>query len=221
MDETRKLLEEIDAVLSSYESFCERHDVGGVGLVAPQTNIAGRTLMTRAEAAIERIAPKSSYATNAKRAWDFHGGVESQLVVMIGSLMALRDDLAANSLRAISELLNANTFSDFLEMASELLGSGYKDAAAVIAGTVQEQHLRALATKHGVSTRRGKKAVAADTVNANLVKALVYSKTTQKQVTANLGIRNDAAHGDYGNYTGNDVKSLIERVSSMIVDFPA
>jgi len=45
-------------------------------------------------------------------------------------------------------------FSDLLEIARELHGSGYEDAAAVQAGTALELHLRLLAEKHNIEIVR-------------------------------------------------------------------
>jgi hypothetical protein len=61
-----------------------------------------------------------------------------------GVLRALRADYEAGRLQSFQELVHADLFSDFLEMAEYFLQEGYKDPAAVIAGGVLEQHLRKL-----------------------------------------------------------------------------
>ncbi|MDX6610131.1 MAG: hypothetical protein QOF85_2056 [Solirubrobacterales bacterium] len=87
-------------------------------------------------------------------------------------------------------------FADFLEMANHLLGEGYKDAAAVIAGSTLEGHLRTLAEKLGLPTSNDVgEPLKAARLNEDLRKAEAYEKNDQKAVTAWLGIRNDAAHG--------------------------
>ena len=48
------------------------------------------------------------------------------------------------------ELVHSDLFADMLEAAEYLLGEGYKDPAAVMAGGVLEQRLRELCRKHGV-----------------------------------------------------------------------
>ena len=53
---------------------------------------------------------------------------------------------------SLAALAHAEVFADFLEMAQHLLDVGYKDAAAVIAGSALEAHLRQLAVKTGVDT---------------------------------------------------------------------
>jgi len=61
----------------------------------------------------------------------------------------------------------------------------------------------------------------ADTLNADLKKAGLYSALEQKQITAWLGIRNSAAHGDYGDYDETSVKGLIEGIRNFTGKYPA
>ena len=89
-------------------------------------------------------------------------------------------------------------------MAAYLVGDGYKDAAAVMAGGVLEEHLRKLCGKFGCVLPAKPKL---DAMNADLAKVTAYSKNDQKQVTAWAGIRNDAAHGDYGKYGEGEVRA--------------
>ena len=95
-------------------------------------------------------------------------------------------------------------------MSTELLQKGFKDAAAVLCGSVLESHLRLLCSKHGVPTATASGAPKkADVMNADLVKAAVYNKLQQKQVTADLGIRNSAAHGKYDEHASGDVTGML------------
>jgi hypothetical protein len=118
-----------------------------------------------------------------------------------GILGALRGDYDAGRLQSFEELIHADLFSDFLEMAEYFLVEGYKDPAAVIAGGVLEEHLRKLCGKHGVTIPAKPKL---DMMNADLAKAGAYNKNDQKHVTAWAGLRNDAAHGNYGNGNSPD-----------------
>jgi hypothetical protein len=70
-------------------------------------------------------------------------------------------------------------------MASELHEKGYKDPAAVIAGSVLEEHLRKLATKHEIMVEKPSgEPKKADALNADLTREELYSKLEQKNVTA-------------------------------------
>jgi hypothetical protein len=143
-----------------------------------------------------------------------------------GALKALRNDIKSGYLVSVQELIHADIFSDFLEMAEHLLNEGYKDPAAVLVGGVLEEHLRKLCNKNNVSTEittssgdlRPKKA---DRMNADLAKASVYSKLDQKNVTAWLDLRNKAAHGQYSSYAKEQVALFITGIRDFITRNPA
>ena len=70
----------------------------------------------------------------------------------IGILTAARDELAGGWFHTAKGLVAAEIFTDFLEMADHLLDQDYKDAAAVMIGSVLEEHLRQLAALREVDT---------------------------------------------------------------------
>lgn len=177
--------------------------------------------VVRAQAAIDRLTlPGSTYATFASQNSQNPSFV--RLPILAGTLVGLRADLEADYLSSVSELLHADAFSDFLGMAEELLVKGYKDAAAVLAGSVLESHLRNLCKKHGVATMVvSGKPKKADVMNADLVKSGVYNTLEQKGVTADLGLRNSAAHGAYGDYNEEQVRNLIRDIGQFVVRNPA
>jgi hypothetical protein len=140
----------------------------------------------------------------------------STLTHLVGVLVALRSDIEAGYVRTLEELVHADVFADFLEMATELQNKGYKDAAAVVAGSTLEEHLRTLSAKHGLTVNKDdgspKKA---DLLNAELAdraKGDAYNKLVQKQVTAWLDLRNKAAHGQYGEYEHPQVAAMISGI---------
>ena len=100
------------------------------------------------------------------------------------------------------------------------MDSGYKDAAAVIAGSALEARLRQLAKKLGVSTDhitpQGSAPKKADGLNADLPRATAYSVLDQKNVTAWRDLRNKAAHGEYGEYTKEQVGLMIGSAQDFI-----
>jgi hypothetical protein len=128
-------------------------------------------------------------------------------------LQALRADYKAGYLQTVQELVHANVFSDFLDMASYLHEQGYKDPAAVIAGSVLEEHL---SQKHQIPTEEKGKARKAEMLNQDLRNNNVYNPLEQKNVTAWLDLRNKAAHGDYDQYDLQQVSSLIDNVRAFI-----
>lgn len=102
-------------------------------------------------------------------------------------------------------------------MGEYLLQEGYKDAAAVIIGSVLENGLRKLAKQNDVAvvTESGKQ-LTIDPLNTELAKREVYSKLTQKQITSWAHIRNKAAHGEFGEYNREDVQSMLSFVQTFI-----
>ncbi len=148
----------------------------------------------------------TSYASDAERG--------------ISILEAIRSELAGGWLFSIKGLVAAELYSDFLDQAEHLLAQGYKDAAAVMIGSVLEEHLRQLSIKMSLPTtdERDGKVVPrkADRLSSELAKAGAYSALDAKQVTAWLGLRNDAAHGKYAGYTKEQVKNLLSGVLEFI-----
>jgi hypothetical protein len=168
--------------------------------------------------AIRRLAPSGSiYADNVQAHERFLTSgviaISIALEPVRGMLLALRNDYAAGYLRSVVELVHADVFADFLDMADYLIQQGYKDPAAVVAGSVLEGHLRNLCDKRGVAVVKAdgtpKKA---DALNSDLTMAGAYSKLDQKSVTAWLDLRNKAAHGKYSEYTQEQVALMIQAV---------
>src|SRR5687768_3983667 len=134
----------------------------------------------------------------------------------LGILSAARAELAGGWFRTTRGLVSAEIFGDFLEMAEHLLAEHYKDAAAVIAGSSLEEHLRQLASSLNVAVTftKGNDVIPtkADTLNADLAGAGAYSKLDQKSITAWLDLRNKAAHGKYGEYDEAQVRLMTEGI---------
>jgi hypothetical protein len=215
---------QIDGLLAEIEPHIQAQggSMGGAKAryVAPEPNRAA--MKARAAAAIERLAPPGSrYVTEAANE-RVAGLVPAYAVVALaGILGALRADYKAGYLRSIEGLIHADLFADFLEMSEELLRNKYKDAAAVIAGSVLEEHLRKLAGQHGIAVERNGRPLKAATVNDHLAAGSVYNKLAQKSVTAWLDLRNNAAHGHYGEYDGPQVEGMIRDVRGFMERNPA
>jgi len=184
-------------------------------------------MITLARAAIERYAGhNSAYVRQGeeilKRAQTLDG---NKMVLLAGVAESLKVDIEAGHLATIEQLVHGDIFDDYLEMASYLLKGNYKDAAAVIAGSTLEQHLRQLSVKHGVVTQTagagGLLRTKADTLNADLVRVSAYSKLDQKNITAWLDLRNCAAHGQYDAYSADQVALLIDGIRDFITRHPA
>ena len=139
-------------------------------------------------------------------------------------LQAVRDEIAGGWLFTIQSLVAAELFADFLTMAEHLLETGYKDPAAVMAGSVLEEHLRQLSLKNSLPLEDERDGALvprkADRLNAELAKANIYSKLDQKLVTAWLDLRNNAAHGKYDTYALEQVRQMIQGIIEFMARKP-
>jgi len=187
------------------------------------SNIQVRDIQTRCLAAIERGAGRQSIYFQRATSIDQqrNSSIWEHLAEQIGIAKSLLSDIQNGYIKSLEELIHADMFADFLEMASYLVNSGYKDPAAVITGATLESHLRSLCAKHGLPTDNNGSPKKADALNADLAKFKSYSKIDQKSVTAWLGIRNDAAHGNYTAYNQDQVVLLISGVRDFIARNPA
>ena len=166
--------------------------------------------------AVTGIAPKSIYATNVNQV-EFASGKAAVA-------KALLADLKDGHFNDLHDLAHAELFSDFSDMAKELLSNGYRIAAAVVVGSSNESHLRQLAQKHGVAvTGANGKPLNGGALNDELAKAQVYDKNVQKQILAWQGIRNDAAHGQKkdGDFTDTQIQTMIDGIRDFMARFPA
>jgi hypothetical protein len=215
-----KQLQSVLKDFASMQAKAQHHDLSDL----PKSD--RQALVTRAVAAVHRIAGRqSSYAQEVERLMTALPQLHEHTSSVIGVAKALLDDMTAGYTKSLVEIVHGDIFGDFLEMAEYLCESNYKDAAAVIAGSTLESHLRELCRKAGVSVEvaRGKDMVPkkADSMNSDLASALVYSKLEQKNVTAWLGLRNNAAHGKYTEYDQKQVMGLISGVRDFITRNPA
>lgn len=80
-------------------------------------------------------------------------GFRSKVEAGLGILRALREDIIGGYLRTFTSLVQADVFTDFLDMAQHLLESGYKDTAALLTGSVLEEGLRRIAMSRNINVK--------------------------------------------------------------------
>jgi hypothetical protein len=216
-------LKQIDDILKDYNAIKAKSrfdDFSG-----PEVGIDEiSSIITKSKAAVTRITgEKSEYYKDIdailKRTniWD-----GKKVSYIIGIISALKSDLQNDFLKSLSDIIQSEVFSDYLEMAEHLLNEGYKDPAAVLIGSTLETHLRELCKANGIDTeflnsKRNLTPKKADSMNTDLAKANVYTGAYQKQVLAWLSIRNSAAHGKYTDYTNEEIKLMLQGVRQFIL----
>jgi hypothetical protein len=138
----------------------------------------------------------------------------------INILQTLRHEIEQGWLLSFKQLVTAEVFSDFLEMSKYFLDEGYKDPAAVMIGSVLEEHLRQLCNNNGIDLfyLKGDDQIPkkANSLNIDLAKDKVYEKLDHKSVTAWLDLRNSAAHGKYNEYTIEQVELMYQGVLNFV-----
>lgn len=218
-------ISQLDDIINTAKSLSEQSKYGDLSDI---NGYEASKLLAKARAAVVRISGKDSvYSQQINEAVENYGPSRPITIPIFGGIAgALKEDILAGYLITLQELVHSELFADFLEMADHLLNEGYKDAAAVIAGSSLEVHLNQLCEKHDIdiklTTAKGdfipKKA---DRLNADLTKKGVFSKLDQKSITAWLDLRNKAAHGKYDEYAAQQVSLMITGVREFIIRIPA
>ncbi len=152
---------------------------------------------------------------------EYSGGNVSGIQTNLEILSAIRQEVEGRWLFDLKDLITAELFTDFLEMAKHLLEKGYKDAAAVIVGSTLENHLRQLCSANSIDTdiknNRGRLIPKkADLLNSELAKNGVYNRLNLKNITAWLDLRNNAAHGKYDEYSHEHVSLMLSGVMNFV-----
>ena len=151
-----------------------------------------------------------SSALSTNNFYYLHSEWNAHFSQVVGVARAIKHDLDNGLLVQFKALVQADVFADFLEMGEYLLQEGYKDAAAVIIGSVLEDGLRKLAEANGIPLMQTSgKPMTIDPLNVELAKQDVYSKLVQKQITSWAHIRNKAAHGEFGEYNKEQVQMML------------
>lgn len=214
------ILAEMDAALLRYEECKGLHYYweGQRRCLNLPTDVAGE-IVSRLEGVLRRYANSDTYAEIARGRVLPESGDGEYVQALAGVVRTLRAEYAGGYLRTIQDRIRSDVFSDTLERAEYLVADeGLKDPAAVLVGSVLEQHLRKLCDKHAVTLPDR---ATIDPMNAALVKAKVYGKNEQKQITAWAGVRNSAAHGTFTEFTADQVKLMIQGVRLFLATYPA
>ncbi|MCZ8214812.1 MAG: hypothetical protein O9262_01160 [Cyclobacteriaceae bacterium] len=135
-------------------------------------------------------------------------------------LKAIKYEVDNGYLISVRGLISGKIFTDFLEMSQYLLNENYKDAAAVMIGSVLEEHLRELCLRNSIPIEIEKDGKMipkkADRLNSDLYSGGVIVKLDNKNVTGWFEVRNNAAHGKYDQYNLEQVRIMESGVSEFI-----
>lgn len=130
-------------------------------------------------------------------------------------LEALSADVAAGYLRRQAELIAAEVFGDFLDMAQHLLDAGYHVASASPIGAVLEDGLRRLARRHHLKVGPSDDISA---LNNRLASKDIDTNLVRKQGDLWSATRNAADHGEFGEVKPENVREMQAGVVRCLVE---
>jgi hypothetical protein len=133
-----------------------------------------------------------------------------------GVLQAAHRDFEGGYLFDLRSLVAADLLGDFIDQAETLVKEGYHVPAASLAGAVLEDTLRKLCHKNNILVPERTKI---DKLNADLARAVVYSKLVQKRITALADIRNNADHGHFDKFSSDDVEDMVKWLRRFTADY--
>ena len=139
-------------------------------------------------------------------------------ISLAGGLAIIRaatNDDSKSYLVETRKLVRAEVFSDLLEQSEHLLGQGYYQAAAVLAGGVLEDSLRRLCHRKGIGISVTPKL---DGMNADLTKKGVYSVLVKKRITWLADLRNKPANGLWSEFNKADVERMLPEIRNFVTD---
>lgn len=165
---------------------------------------------TRTIAALEQIVGPNHVYTKQFAVRVRSSTSTSSKPIGIAILQSLHDDIQNGYFRQVSDLITAEVFSDFLEMADHLLQNSYKDPAASLCGSVLEDGRRRLVAKtEGITVSKGDDL---SSLKEKLYGKRVFNNIVRQQVTSWTSLRNEADHGNFASYNADQVRVMIDGV---------
>lgn len=131
-------------------------------------------------------------------------------------LKAAKEDIEGGYLKKLEDLVAADIFTDFLEMAEYLLEQGYKDSAASLIGAVLEDGLRKIAKKNDI-TLKIKENISS--LNQKIADAKIYNRLVHKQVEVWNEIRDNADHAKFSEYNADSVRGMCSDVRHFLGEY--
>lgn len=142
----------------------------------------------------------------------------------LAQLKGIRDDFVNGFLDDLGERIEAEIAADYMGQAEQLLCEGQSGQcdhvpAAVLAGAVLENALRKLCGRQSPTIATAKpngQPLTLDPLIVALKKADVIKQTEAVQLSAWAHIRNKAAHGEFDQFTREQVSSMMAGVRDFL-----
>jgi hypothetical protein len=151
-----------------------------------------------------------SFESEVQRSYENHVGKG------IGILKAVKEDVIGGYLINIKTLISAEIFANFIEMAEHLIEDDYKDAAALLCGAALENGLKKIAEKNNIKLKQDENL---NSLNKKCSDANLYNRLVQKRIHIWIDIRNNSAHGNFKDYSKEDVLEMIKGVRDFLIEY--
>lgn len=171
---------------------------------------------------LERILPKRSSLTDVLEQMRKARPGESVLTWTKAQLRAIREEIDHGLLDELSDEIEAEIAANYMGQAEDLLGEATTQAyvpAAVLAGAVLERYLRELCAKQSPpvdTVGANGKPKTLEPLIADLTKAGAFNATRAALLRGWAAIRNRAAHGEWDQFTREDVEGMVRGVRQVV-----
>ncbi|MDP3972973.1 MAG: hypothetical protein Q8P61_08705 [Candidatus Nanopelagicales bacterium] len=192
-----------------------------IGRASALTNNSGQQayypLLVQVKTAVSAIAGDDSdyYRLLDQRLVTVPHGYGLGGMTIAQALTNLRSDVENGYLRRQADLIAAEVFGNFLDMAEHLLDAGYYQPAASLIGAVLEDGLRRLARNADVGVKPGDDI---SSLNNRLAAKAVYTNLVRKQVDVWGAVRNHADHGEFDKISEADVRDMYSGVTRFMAE---
>jgi hypothetical protein len=179
------------------------------------------------ESLLDQVIPSKSIHRKIIESPPNYYTSEFKLKSIISVLRALKEDYEKGFLEDLALQIEAELAADYMGQAEQLLAEGQTGKydhvpAAVLSGAVLEKALRTLCDKQSppvltVNTK-GQPLTLNPLIDA-LKKVGAFNESVAKQLRAWADIRNDAAHGDFDQFTRSDVELMIQGINNFLATY--
>jgi hypothetical protein len=151
----------------------------------------------------------------------------SEAEKMRGQILGLYSDFKSGMLENISRMVEANVAADYLGQAEHLLTEGKPGnydhvPAAVLTGAILEDALRRLCQRQNPPIDVDKPNGEPKTLNPlidDLKRVGLYNELKAKQLRTWAATRNHAAHGEFTEFSRQDVEQMLAGVQNFLADY--
>ena len=159
------------------------------------------------------------YISFSKVFSSYSGSEKSQFMKVniaqaLGILTSAKEEFDLGFTHSIVHLLSIKFFDSIFEQAKELLKKGYKDPAAILGRVIIENTLKGLCKINEIQFNEGD---GAQSFNEKLKNNNVFNLHQFKLCRTYIETGNNAAHGDFDEYSQDDIKRMFEYLENSLL----